>query len=135
MNQLLNRFLLLQPAWLPTVLFIPLLYALGWIAAVPLTLLGLPAHQVSLTGTVLSFALFLLVMPRWVAVRWAAKQPWAALGITRAGCAGRPAPATALLSGLLIATGLLTLITVIVLSGGWGRWLGHIEPEPARLRQ
>ena len=127
MKQPLNRFLLLQPAWLPTLLFIPLLYALGWLAAVPLTLLGLPAHQVSLTGTVLSFALFLLVIPRWAAVRWAAKQPWAALGITRAGCNGRPAPAKALLSGLLIATGLLTLITVIVLSGGWGRWLGHID--------
>jgi len=127
MKQPLNRFLLLQPAWLPTLLFIPLLYALGWLAAVPLTLLGLPAHQVSLTGTALSFALFLLVMPRWAAVRWADKQPWAALGITRAGCAGRPAPATALLSGLLMATGLLTLITVIVVSGGWGRWLGHID--------
>ena len=62
MKQPLNRFLLLQPAWLPTLLFIPLLYALGWLAAVPLTLLGLPAHQVSLTGTALSFALFLLVM-------------------------------------------------------------------------
>ena len=70
MQQPLNRFLLLQPAWLPTVLFIPLLYALGWLAAVPLTLLGLPTDQLSLTGTVLSFVLFLLVMPRWAALRW-----------------------------------------------------------------
>ena len=62
MQQPLNRFLLLQPVWLPTVLFIPLLYALGWLAAVPLTLLGLPTDQLSLTGTVLSFVLFLLVM-------------------------------------------------------------------------
>ena len=81
MRQPLNGFLLLQPAWLPTVLFIPLLYALGWLAAVPLTLLGLPTDQLSLTGTVLSFVLFLLVMPRWVALRWSESQPWAALGI------------------------------------------------------
>ena len=76
MLQPLNRFLLLQPFWLPTVLFIPLLYAVGWLAAVPLTLLGLPAERVSLTGTVLSFALFLLVMPRWATLRWSEAQPW-----------------------------------------------------------
>ena len=127
MKQLLDRFLLLQPVWLPTLLFIPLLYALGWITAVPLTLLGLPAHQVSLTGTVLSFVLFLLVMPRWAAVRWSASQPWAALGISKKGSINRPIHAAGLLRGLFIAAGLLTLITSIVLIGGWGRWLGHID--------
>ena len=53
MLRTLNRFLLLQPVWLPMVLFIPLLYVLGWLAALPLTLLGLPTDQLSLTGTVL----------------------------------------------------------------------------------
>ena len=48
MLQPLNRFLLLQPVWLPTVLFIPLLYALGWLAAVPLTLLW-PANGSALS--------------------------------------------------------------------------------------
>jgi len=127
MTQPLNRFLLLQPAWLPTVLFIPLLYALGWVAAVPLTLLGLPAHQVSLTGTVLSFVLFVLLMPRWVAVRWSAVRPWAALGIRRANPNEQLAPAAALLKGLFIATGLLTLITSIVLIEGSGDWRGEVD--------
>jgi len=127
MNQLLNRFLLLQPAWLPTVLFIPLLYALGWIAAVPLTLLGLPAHQVSLTGTVLSFALFLMVMPRWAAMRWSAERPWAALGICQANPQEQRGAAAALLKGLLIAAGLLTVITSIVLIEGFGVWRGQVD--------
>ena len=127
MQQLLERFLLLQPAWLPTVLFIPSLYALGWIAAVPLTLLGLPGDQVSLTGTVLSFVLFIALMPRWVAVRWSAEQPWAALGICRANPQEHPAPATALLKGLLIATGLLTVITSVVLIDGSGDWRGEVD--------
>ena len=127
MQQPLNRFLLLQPAWLPTVLFIPLLYALGWLAAVPLTLLGLPAERVSLTGTVLSFVLFLALMHRWVAVRWSAEKPWAALGICRSNPQEQPAPRAALLRGLLIAVGLLTLITSIVLIGGWGNWRGEMS--------
>ena len=127
MQQPLNRFLLLQPAWLPTVLFIPLLYALGWLAAVPLTLLGLPMDQLSLTGTVLSFALFLLVLPRWAALRWSESRPWAALGICGATPQERPTPAAALLKGLLIAAGLLTVITSVVLLEGSGDWRGEVD--------
>jgi membrane protease YdiL (CAAX protease family) len=127
MQQPLNRFLLLQPAWLPTVLFIPLLYALGWLAAVPLTLLGLPTDQLSLTGTVLSFVLFLLVMPRWAALRWSEPRPWAALGIRGANPKEQPAPAAALLKGLLIAAGLLMVITSVVLIDGSGDWRGEVN--------
>ena len=127
MQRLLNRFLLLQPAWLPTVLFIPLLYALGWLAALPLTLLGLPTDQLSLTGTVLSFVLFLALMHRWVAVRWSAEKPWAALGICRANPQEQPTPAAALLKGLLIAAGLLTVITSVVLLEGSGDWRGEVD--------
>ena len=127
MQQPLNRFLLLQPAWLPTVLFIPLLYAMGWLAAVPLTLLGLPTDQLSLTGTVLSFALFLLVMPRWAALRWSEPRPWAALGIRGAKPQEQPAPAAALLKGLLIAAGLLMVITSVVLIDGSGNWRGEVD--------
>ena len=127
MQQPLNRFLLLQPVWLPTVLFIPLLYALGWLAAVPLTLLGLPAERVSLTGTVLSFVLFLLVMPRWATLRWSESRPWAALGIRRANPQEQPTPAAALLKGLLIAAGLLMVITSVVLIDGSGNWRGEVD--------
>ena len=127
MTQLLDRFLLLQPAWLPTVLFIPLLYAAGWLAAVPLTLLGLPMDQLSLTGTVLSFVLFLLMMPRWAALRWSKPRPWAALGICEANPKEQRAPAAALLKGLLIAGGLLTLITSVVLIDGSGDWRGEVD--------
>ena len=126
MQQPLNRFLLLQPAWLPTVLFIPLLYALGWLAAVPLTLLGLPTDQLSLTGTVLSFVLFLLVMPRWAALRWSESRPWAALGIRGAKPQEQPAPAAALLKGLLIAAGLLMVITSVLRSRS-GNWRGEVD--------
>ena len=127
MQQPLNRLLLLQPVWLPTVLFIPLLYVLGWLTAVPLTLLGLPTDQLSLTGTVLSFVLFLLVMPRWAALRWSEPRPWAALGIRGAKPQEQPAPAAALLKGLLIAAGLLMVITSVVLIDGSGNWRGEVD--------
>ena len=127
MQKALNRFLLLQPAWLPPVLFIPLLYALGWLTAVPLMLFGLPAAQLSLTGTVLSFVLFLLLMPQWATLRWSAERPWVALGICRTNQQEQSAPAAALLKGLLTAAALLTVITSIVLIGGSGEWRGEVD--------
>ena len=127
MKQLLNRFLLLQPAWLPTVLFIPLLYALGWIAAVPLTLIGLPADQVPLTGTVLSFVLFLLVMPRWAAMRWSERRPWTRLGLVAHRTRGRIVHVQSLGMGLLMSLALISLIVSLLLFSGRGAWQSTLE--------
>ena len=127
MKQLLNRFLLLQPAWLPTVLFIPLLYAFGWIAAVPLTLIGLPADQVSLTGTVLSFVLFLLVMPRWAAMRWSERRPWTRLGLAARQTRGRIVHVQSLGMGLLMSLALISLIVSLLLFSGRGAWQSTLE--------
>ena len=127
MKQLLNRFLLLQPAWLPTVLFIPLLYALGWIAAVPLTLLGLPGDQVSLTGTVLSFVLFLLVMPRWAALRWSERRPWARLGLVARRSRERIVHVKSLGIGLLMSLALISLIMSLLVLSGRGTWQSTLE--------
>jgi len=123
----LNRFLLLQPAWLPTVLFIPLLYALGWLAAVPLTKFGLPADQVSLTGTVLSFVLFLLVMPQWAALRWSEPRPWRRLGLIASKPRTRMDHFISLGFGLLMSIALLGLIVSLLVFTGNGSWQGNLE--------
>ena len=127
MQQPLNRFLLLQPAWLCTVLFIPLLYALGWLAAVPLTLLGLPAAQVSLTGTLLSFVLFLLVMPRWAALRWSEPRPWRRLGLIARKPRARIDHVISLGIGLLMSIALIGLIVSLLVFTGNGSWRGNLE--------
>ena len=125
----LNRFLLLQPVWLPTVLFIPLLYALGWLSAVPMTLLGLPAERVSLTGTVLSFVLFLLVMPRWATLRWSEAQPWRRLGLIARKPKARIDHVISLGVGLLISTALIGLIVSLLVFTGNGSWRGNLEVQ------
>ena len=129
MLQPLNRFLLLQPVWLPTVLFIPLLYALGWLSAVPMTLLGLPAERVSLTGTVLSFVLFLLVMPRWATLRWSEAQPWRRLGLIARKPKARIDHVISLGVGLLMSTALIGLIVSLLVFTGNGSWRGNLEVQ------
>ena len=126
MTKLLDRFLLLQPVWLSTLLFIPLLYALGWLTAVPLTLLGLPAQQVSLTGTVLSFVLFLLVMPRWAALRWSEHHPWRRLGLVGRNPRNRIPHLTSLSIGLLMSLALITVIVSLLVFTGHGTWKGSL---------
>ena len=50
-----------------------------------------------------------------------------ALGICRANPQEQPTPAAALLKGLLIAAGLLTVITSVVLLEGSGDWRGAVD--------
>ena len=75
---------------MPALLLIPVLYAIGWIKAQLLTLIGLPPEAVSLVGTLFSFVLFVLLMPRWIRLRWGLRRPWRALGIRVSGDDGRP---------------------------------------------
>ena len=103
------------------------MYVVGWVTAVPLMLVGLPESQVSLTGTILSFGLFLGMMPRWAALRWSAQSAWCALGIQNPRDNNHPSWSAELLRGLLLATGLLSLIVLISLVGPWGQWLGVIN--------
>ena len=78
-NAGLNWLILLTPRWLSMVLLIPALYLIGWIKATTLTLFGLPDEAVSLVGTLFSFLMFVLLMPRWVRRRWHRSKPWQTL--------------------------------------------------------
>ena len=57
-NSALDRLILITPVWLPALLLIPALYAIGWIKAQLLTLVGLPPEAVPVVGTLFSFLLF-----------------------------------------------------------------------------
>ena len=92
-------------------------------------LAGLPENKISLTGTILSFVFFLLVMPRWAEQRWSAQPAWCALGIQNQGSSRYPSWWAGLLKGLLLATGLLGLIVAIILAGRWGQWAGIMNSK------
>ena len=106
------------------VLFIPVLYGLGWLMASALVPLGLANSSVSLVGTLLSFFSFLIVMPRWVQRRWQRKDCWVVLGVLPSHGQAWNVPLIALLRGLLMAAGLLGLVTIPILLNGWGTWRG-----------
>lgn len=108
---------------------IPALYLIGWVKAQLFTLMGLPASAVSLVGTVFSFLLFLLLMPRWISLRWLNKRPWVALGL-RSVAPDQPSSFVALLRGLFWSVLLLALVVLPLLLGHWAQFQ---RPDSVRL--
>ena len=120
-----NNLLRLQPPWLPSLLLVPCLYAVGWLTAQLFTPFGLAESSVSPLGTLFSFLMFMALLPRWGKVRWTSKHPWRTLGISGGGRDGRPTITGVLFQGLLWALILLTVIVLPILIGAWGNWLGE----------
>ena len=120
-NSWLNWLILLTPRWLLAFLLIPILYLIGWTKAQLLTLVGLPNSAVSLIGTLFSFLMFLLLMPRWISLRWRTKQTWVVLGLRRGG-PDQPSRPKALLRGLLWSALLLALVVIPLLLGHWAHF-------------
>ena len=87
------------------------------------------SSRLSLIGTVITFVLFILVLPSWARQRWNSRQPWLTLGLRSR--RGEASPGSCLLRGLLRSAGLLALICLPLLLGSWGRWLGELTASDA----
>ena len=105
-----------------TILFIPLLYLLGWLLANPLLAIGVEKAQISLIGTVFTFILFIISMPKWFEIRWGLQNTWIILGINKVEKEGNRL--SYFLKGLLYSVILLSLILIPIISNEWGNWLG-----------
>ena len=111
--------------WWGTVLYVPVLYGLGWLTSRPLVLLAPSwrADQVDLAGLAVSLGLLLLTLPLRLGRVWGTNQPWRRLGVRAPGLV----PALrALLRGLIKALLLLVPLTAVLLLSGQAHWLGEL---------
>ena len=117
------KTLILRPKIMSTIIFIPLLYFLGWILASPLIFLGIEKENISLIGTIITFLIFVISLPKWFEVRWKLNNVWKLVGIKKT----IKQSSFYLLKGLLLAISLLSaiLIPIILLNGDI--WLGQIS--------
>ena len=118
---------IIRPKIFSTILFIPLLYLLGWIMANPLLIIGVGEEHISLIGTIFTFLLFVISMPQWFEVRWGFNNPWILLGINKID--EKENRFFYFLSGILYSIILLSLILIPIISNQWGNWLGKLSPE------
>ena len=119
--------LIIRPKILSTILFIPLLYLLGWILANPLIIIGVGKEHISLIGTIFTFLLFVISMPKWFEIRWGFNNPWILLGINKID--KKENRFFYFLKGLLYSIILLSLILIPIITNQWGNWLGRLSPE------
>ena len=112
--------------WWGTLLYVPLLYGLGRLAARPLGLLfpGWRPDQLDLAGVAIALLLLLLSLPWRLRRCWQCSSPWTRLGVMG------PAPAVvrALVRGLLKALLLLIPLVLALVACGAARWRGTLEP-------
>jgi membrane protease YdiL (CAAX protease family) len=113
------------PHWRATLLYVPLLYAIGWLSARPLGLIApsLRSDQIDLAGVVVALALLLLTLPVRLRRVWGESRPWYRLGLRRP-----PTEAVqALLQGLVKALLLLGLLAAVLLATDQGAWSWRLD--------
>ena len=125
-----------RPRWWVTLLYVPVLFGLGWLSSRPLLLLapGWRPDQVDLAGLTVSLLLLLVTLPLRLGRVWQEHCPWQRLGVLASlpisargwGDAAMPALARGLVRGLLKALLLLGPLTLLLLLVGQARWLGDL---------
>lgn len=113
----------MRPRWIGTLLYVPMLYGLGWALVRPLAFLvpALPRDRLDLVGTAMALVLLLLSLPLRIERVWGEQRPWRRLGVVAA-----PARAArAFLRGLLKAALLLALVAAALLLSGQAVWQGQ----------
>ena len=116
---------ILRPKIISTIIFIPFLYFLGWILASPLIFLGIEKENISLIGTIITFLIFLISLPKWFEVRWKLNNVWKLVGIRNTNRNRKSS--FYFLKGLLGAISLLCAILIPIILLKEGIWLGEIS--------
>jgi len=116
---------ILRPKIISTIIFIPFLYFLGWILASPLIFVGIEKENISLIGTITTFLIFVISLPKWFELRWKLNNVWKLLGIKNTN--RNREPNLYFLKGLLGAISLLSAILIPIILFKNGIWLGGIS--------
>ena len=123
----INLFFL-NPKLLSTILFIPVLYIFGWVLVTPIILLGVDKESLSLIGTVITFLIFLFLLPKWFEIRWGLKNTWKLLGLTRIE-SNKKNQIFYFFKGFLLSAILISLILTPIIGTQYGYWIGKISPD------
>ena len=108
------KIFILKPKILSTILFIPCLYILGWILAKPIFLIGLSNQNISLTGTIITFLIFIVSLPKWFELRWGLHNTWSLVGVNKID--NKQNLSFYFIEGLLYSFSLLLLILIPIIN-------------------
>ncbi|MBO8218565.1 CPBP family intramembrane glutamic endopeptidase [Prochlorococcus marinus] len=122
---LIKSFLLLRPRFLSTIFFIPILYGIGWALSQPFLLFNFEKEDLSLIGTIITFLLFIFLLPYWFYIKRNKSSAWVLLGINKDRFLKNLVRFS---QGILFALVLIIIILVPLLQKNYISWIGEFSP-------
>jgi len=122
---LIKGIFLLRPRFLSTLFFIPILYGIGWALSQPLLLFNFEEENLSLIGTIITFFLFILLLPYWFYIKRNNSSAWILIGIKKDKFFKNLINFS---QGILFALVLIILIMVPLLQKNYISWVGEFSP-------
>ena len=117
---------LFKPKFFLTLVFIPILYIIGWLLSLPLLLLNFEKENLSLIGTIFTLILFIFLMPTWFNIRWEIRNTWKVLGLNKKNLLEN---ILHFLQGIFLSLILIILILIPILNENYIIWLGGLSSK------
>ena len=112
--------------WIPTFTLFLFLYPAGWIVSRFFYLLDrdISSNNLSIIGTIISFVLFLAVLPSWGSIRGKTNNLWLSIGLDSN---NKFKALKIFLSGFIFSVFLIFILFMFCLICGWIDRLGYIK--------
>ena len=122
----LKSLFLFKPKFFLTLVFIPILYIIGWLLSLPLLLLNFEKENLSLIGTIFTLILFIFSMPSWFNIRWEIRNTWKILGLNKKNLLENILHFS---QGIFLSLILIILILIPILNENYIIWLGELSSK------
>ena len=122
----LKSLFLFKPKFFLTLVFIPILYIIGWLLSLPLLLLNFEKENLSLIGTIFTLILFIFSMPSWFNIRWEIMNTWTVLGLNKKNLLENILHFS---QGIFLSLILIILILIPILNENYIIWLGGLSSK------
>tara|TARA_B100000965_G_scaffold374600_1_gene366016 strand:+ start:646 stop:1527 length:882 start_codon:yes stop_codon:yes gene_type:complete len=121
-----NRWLLQKRLWIPTFTLFLFLYPTGWLLSQFFYLFNreISSNNLSIIGTIITFLLFITILPSWGSVRWKTNHFWLSIGLD---VENKFKAIKTFFSGFQFSFFLLLIFFIFVYSCGWVESINYIK--------
>ena len=112
--------------WIPTFTLFLFLYPAGWLFSQPFYFLNrnISSNNLSIIGTIITFILFLLILPVWARIRWKTNNLWSYIGLDYK---NKFEAFNQFFNGFKFSVFLLIILFLFFLLCGWVDRVDHIK--------
>jgi len=112
--------------WIPTFSLFLFLYPAGWLTSQFFYLFNreISSNKLSIIGTIITFILFLSVLPSWGSIRWKTSNLWVSIGLD---FKNKFTALKEFLSGFIFSIFLIFILFMVFFLGGWIDRVGNIQ--------